>query len=200
MSKYNRVHRDIIRQRGEARGYRCVDDSCTKRALDWAFRWDLLEEEDIFRDEKHPYSLSLYDYDPMCRTCHKKLDAKDENSVTHFRKLSESMRGNTRMLGKKRPRQAMLMRGNQFAKGHEMSEENRILLSERMRENTFGARSWSEKQRTDRSELMKTLWTEERKAKHSESQKLKKPCECGRSFNAGNLVTHQRASGHGETP
>lgn len=58
---YTTVHARISRYRGKASEYECVD--CSKQAIDWSW----------IHDTDH---VNIYNYEPRCRKCHGRYDAK----------------------------------------------------------------------------------------------------------------------------
>lgn len=72
--KTDEVNYHLVHARmGHASEHLC---ECGERALDWAYQHTALEE--LFSPEGWPYSTDPADYKPMCRRCHKKLDARHE--------------------------------------------------------------------------------------------------------------------------
>ena len=67
---YQRAHWAVVRARGEARGHPCI--GCGKPAIHWAYQHQAAQE--MISSEGWPYSWDPADYEPMCRSCHKRLD------------------------------------------------------------------------------------------------------------------------------
>lgn len=82
---YLRIHEQITRERGAASNRMC---SCGKRAKDWAW-FHNTDPEDV------------YNYTPLCRSCHRKYDMTDEER-NKLRKTSFA-HGHTRNTGSKHP-------------------------------------------------------------------------------------------------
>ena len=71
-ASYNAIHFRLTRHRGPAATFDCVD--CGGPAFDWSFIHETPQE--FVRDGKWgPYSIRLDDYEPRCRSCHKRYDA-----------------------------------------------------------------------------------------------------------------------------
>ena len=69
-ASYNAVHLRLRVQRGKPGEHLC---QCGARAEQWAFiRGDGPVKYD---DEGRPYSTDLSRYEPMCLTCHRRMDA-----------------------------------------------------------------------------------------------------------------------------
>lgn len=69
--KTSDINYHIVHSRmGAASAHLC---SCGSQALDWAYQYTC--REPLFSPEGWPYSTDPSDYLPMCRRCHKKLDA-----------------------------------------------------------------------------------------------------------------------------
>lgn len=71
MSQYARAHWKVSEERGPATDYRCI--TCADPAVDWAYQHDGNGDE-FYSEEGWPFSTSVHDYEPMCRSCHRKLD------------------------------------------------------------------------------------------------------------------------------
>jgi hypothetical protein len=83
---YNHVHYVLVQTRGLARNHLC---RCGKRASDWAYQHN--GDPEVYDEESgRPFSEDLDHYEPMCRSCHFKLDATD----THVRTGQAVGRGN----------------------------------------------------------------------------------------------------------
>lgn len=69
---YLGVHCRLREKRGNADAHPC--SMCDRRAKDWAYAHT---DKDVRYDPKtgYPYSLKLTHYIPLCRSCHKRLDA-----------------------------------------------------------------------------------------------------------------------------
>lgn len=59
---YRDMHRKVAKERGKAKEHKCVN--CGKQAYDWARL-------------KGNNGRSIYNFDPMCRSCHVKYDADE---------------------------------------------------------------------------------------------------------------------------
>lgn len=64
---YHTIHARM----GNASEQRC---GCGEQARDWAYQYTC--PEPLYSPEGWPYSLDPADYLPMCRRCHKRLDAR----------------------------------------------------------------------------------------------------------------------------
>lgn len=70
-ASYSAVHQRLRRERGPAAAHPCV--ACGGTAEQWAYDHS---EPEPRRDPSHdaPYSVDLARYQPMCQSCHKRLD------------------------------------------------------------------------------------------------------------------------------
>lgn len=72
---YRTIHTRLAKQRGRADAHPCID--CGQRARDWSLRNDAM---DVLVGPTKPggpvcsYSTDLNDYEPRCKTCHKRYD------------------------------------------------------------------------------------------------------------------------------
>lgn len=75
------IHRRLYRTRGKATEFACVD--CGGPARDWSYNnadpAQLTEERD---GTPIAYSLDLDNYDPRCRSCHRKFDKAGDRPRT----------------------------------------------------------------------------------------------------------------------
>lgn len=78
---YSGAHDRVRVAYGPARNHNCV--GCGGSATDWAY--DHADRDEVLSPEGWPYSLSIDHYQPMCRTCHVRLDARGE-SVEEYRR------------------------------------------------------------------------------------------------------------------
>lgn len=70
---YGTIHQRLRKTRGRAADLPCV--SCTQSADSWAYdRHDPDELTEIHRGAKVTFSLKLEHYQPMCDSCHNKMD------------------------------------------------------------------------------------------------------------------------------
>lgn len=70
---YDAVHARLRRSKGLATNYLCI--ACDRQAAEWAYdQADPAER----RDKNGTFSLDPDRYNPMCRTCHRALDATCE--------------------------------------------------------------------------------------------------------------------------
>jgi hypothetical protein len=70
------AHLRIKAQLGKAANYQCNNPDCHKEALDWSLNHDAQE---IFTGVglagfSRAFSLDIYSYEPLCRTCHMEKD------------------------------------------------------------------------------------------------------------------------------
>ena len=72
MDDYRMVHRKIVRERGKASGYLCIE--CGSTAMDWAYQ----HSDPLVTSTDRPFSQDIKHYSPMCRRCHLKLDKVHE--------------------------------------------------------------------------------------------------------------------------
>lgn len=66
---YERAHRNLDRDRGEAKTHTCP---CGEPAKDWAYQG--ASGVELYAPWGAPYSENQGDYLAMCKSCHKKLD------------------------------------------------------------------------------------------------------------------------------
>lgn len=67
------VHKRLVRDRGSARGYVCVD--CSGPANAWTHDW--VTWEDVAQEllgKRLTFSTNLDSYEPRCNSCHNRLD------------------------------------------------------------------------------------------------------------------------------
>jgi hypothetical protein len=69
-ASYQNVHERLKAERGSASEYVCVE--CEKTAAHWAL--DHGRATDVQSSKRGQFSLNLYDYDPRCVSCHKRMD------------------------------------------------------------------------------------------------------------------------------
>ena len=72
---YNAAHLRVVAERGRAAEHTC---SCAAPAEEWALIKARAVDVQVGpgpRGALLPYSLDITDYDPLCRSCHRKLDA-----------------------------------------------------------------------------------------------------------------------------
>jgi len=72
------LHRRLHREHGPAHEYKC---KCGKQAKDWAF---------IGKGE---YTDNRSDYQPMCRSCHVKMDGHCKNGNDNWKKFTRDNKG-----------------------------------------------------------------------------------------------------------
>ena len=70
--KYKAVHRRIMISKGKASEYLCI--ACGDPAQDWALIEERVKELVYCEDEGWPYSYDINDYEPMCKSHHKRMD------------------------------------------------------------------------------------------------------------------------------
>lgn len=74
---YQSAHYRVRMAKGRAAEYPCVDD-CGEQAEEWSLNED--SEELLIqatgRDAGMKFSMNIDDYEPRCRSCHKKYDSK----------------------------------------------------------------------------------------------------------------------------
>lgn len=75
---YFAVHERIKRRLGSARNHPCI--SCEGPAGHWAY--DRTDANEL-RDSTGPYSTDLNRYQPMCVSCHKRMDIQYKPPKTH---------------------------------------------------------------------------------------------------------------------
>lgn len=84
---YDDVHKELKKQRGAARNYRCV--TCGQQAQQWAYRYNGNPE---LSSDAGPYSEDLECYQPMCASCHRKHDLeKDERLRSMYQELGREV-------------------------------------------------------------------------------------------------------------
>ena len=73
---YTTVHKRVVKERGSASEQACAH--CGKRAQDWAYSNGDLNavRQDDGREAGLAYSLNPDHYDPLCRPCHHRFDAR----------------------------------------------------------------------------------------------------------------------------
>lgn len=81
-TRYNAVHERLRQTKGSASAHRCAG-GCGRQAEEWAYdRSDPNEVTDTRHGVLVRHSADLDHYQPMCRTCHRRLDSgnrrKDE--------------------------------------------------------------------------------------------------------------------------
>lgn len=64
VTSYSAAHAKLVRERGPASQFPCTD--CDKQAEEWSYRHN---EPGTFAWSDNPY-----DYDPRCRSCHRRFD------------------------------------------------------------------------------------------------------------------------------
>ena len=69
---YIAVHIRLKSERGKASGHKCL--RCGGPAQEWAY--DHMDPDEKFDPKGLPYSIDLSHYQPLCRSCHRKLDSK----------------------------------------------------------------------------------------------------------------------------
>ena len=69
---YAGAHARVRRGRGKASDQRCIQ--CDERADHWAY--DHMDPDEVISRRGLPYSLKSSHYQPMCVTCHNRLDKK----------------------------------------------------------------------------------------------------------------------------
>lgn len=67
---YNAIHFRLKNERGPARENPCL--RCGKPAQEWAY--DHADPDERVSPKMQPFSLNLNHYQPLCRSCHRKLD------------------------------------------------------------------------------------------------------------------------------
>lgn len=72
-SKYQTIHRRVARIRGSASSHKCI--GCGMQASQWA----LNHSGETFQDENGKWvSERVWDYDPMCASCHRQRDLAEQ--------------------------------------------------------------------------------------------------------------------------
>jgi len=71
---YKTAHALVARRKGSPRSHRCVD--CGEQADDWTLRHDaaVTYEGETGRGAVCKFSSDPLDYEPRCRTCHRRYD------------------------------------------------------------------------------------------------------------------------------
>lgn len=70
---HRQVHKRLVRERGSATNFSCVDCSAPARA--WAHSWDTWENvAQEISGKRLTFSTNLSVYEPRCHTCHNRLD------------------------------------------------------------------------------------------------------------------------------
>ncbi len=78
MSAYGVVHYLLRKLRGSASKHWCVE--CSKPAQQWAYsHCDAFERIDL--ETGHVFSVNFDHYQPMCASCHQKLDAANRPRI-----------------------------------------------------------------------------------------------------------------------
>lgn len=85
---YKDVHARLSRERGKAAEYSC--SRCGETARDWAYTNTAGDLEKVDEESGYRYAGSTEFYEPLCRSCHKKLDLK--HNQEHLAWNRESMR------------------------------------------------------------------------------------------------------------
>jgi len=84
------VHKKLGRTRGAARNFSCAD--CGGRAVEWSYNHrDPDEITGRIGASVVLYSLDLANYDPRCRSCHRKFDGagdRERNAAGRFVSLN----------------------------------------------------------------------------------------------------------------
>lgn len=86
---YEQVHHGLQWVFGPADQHPCV--SCGSRAKDWAYQYTAGEKEQK-SETGSPYSDDLDHYAPMCRSCHRSFDIKNDperHISTNFQKAGQ---------------------------------------------------------------------------------------------------------------
>lgn len=76
---YVAIHKRLKKERGFANEHKCVE--CKAQASDWA----CVAEKKLVDEKGRKFSTNLYEYVPMCRSCHWKLDEIGYNFHPHLR-------------------------------------------------------------------------------------------------------------------
>jgi hypothetical protein len=166
---YEQMHSGLHWARGRASEHSCVD--CGGPAKDWAFRYTAGDLQ-IVDDRGRAYSERFEDYEPMCRSCHRRFDMlqpdRREFQLAHLARINAAAAAD--------PNYRQRMR--------EQGEKGRAVLAER-RARGLAVRVG---QRTD---------TEQMKAAGKALGAIRRRClVCGLETAAGPLVRHQKLAGH----
>src|SRR6516162_2526071 len=74
---YSAIHLRLVREFGSASQFQCLND-CGRQAQEWAY--DHGDPNEIVGDDSHgvmaPYSLDPQFYMPLCKWCHRSMDAR----------------------------------------------------------------------------------------------------------------------------
>lgn len=166
ISSYERVHVLLRELRGPARDYDCL---CGEPATEWAYQHTGSPE---LRDENGgaPHSADPDDYEPMCGSCHKRLDIeKDpvrqarlaERSALGIAALSQRRAGDPEFAS--REREVCRRNGEAMAERFQTDLEYAARMSEVRRNNCLQRRRCA---------------------------------ECEKEGNPGVIGRHQKATGH----
>lgn len=71
MAAYREVHRRLERERGAASEHTCTACKAVP-ATGWAYQHN--DPDALIGDQGHPYSTDLTKYEPLCSSCHTRLD------------------------------------------------------------------------------------------------------------------------------
>lgn len=167
MSKtYEQMHSGLHWYRGPASGYPCLD--CGAPAKDWAYRYTSPDRE-ILDAKGRRYSEDFGDYEPMCRSCHRRFDMlrpeRRAFQLEHLKRIHAAAAEDPNYRG------VMRQRG----------EKGRDEL----------------KRRRDAGEPVGKRSAEGLKELGRQVGNLRRRClTCGMETSAGPLVRHQKTQGH----
>jgi hypothetical protein len=177
MTCYAQAHEAVFEARGKASDYPCA--KCGGPARDWSY--DYQDPEQLVED-RHPYSLDVDHYLPMCRLCHRRHEIESDPRVLEAFRAS----------GKANVAFAQAGRALKFQTDPEFAEKTRA-----------HARSMATPESRSRGgkSAMAKMDSEAHSRAGLKSSKIRKKCsECGLETNPGALGRHLKATGHMEEP
>jgi hypothetical protein len=119
--EYNRIHREVVKAKGKAKEYLCVD--CEKDAMDWSCI-------------KGSSGSHIDDFEPRCRSCHLRYDWTEDRSdglrkLHKGRKRSQETIERIRASALSRPKYTQEYKDNMSkrTKGRVFSDDHKANLS-----------------------------------------------------------------------
>lgn len=85
VSGYEAAHAKIERRRGRANEYVCAAAGCVNDAQDWALKPDA--KALVQPEGQQGWSMSVWEYLPLCRQHHRALDRGYGGEVVHWREV-----------------------------------------------------------------------------------------------------------------
>lgn len=123
---YAGLHRRLAQTLGPARHRDCIE--CGRRANEWAYQYSAVDEKACDKTGA-PYSTDLDDYQPMCITCHRRMDAR--HGFTNPRMLQRGA-----SLNKKTGRWRAYARfdGRQYTNGSYLTRDEALVAAHELRQ------------------------------------------------------------------